>query len=162
MMFAPRPKGLGKDNFLKLGDKEEVTGLFRGEIYSYRHHWQNRRGVECIGPDCQYCKETTEEGKPNYPRFRFRVNFVTTKDGKWVAKIYEGGGEIYDQLVSLDRKFDLSKTVIDISRSGTGANTKYNIIPRLDIPLNDEMKKQLEAVELLPLTSEAVEQEAAS
>lgn len=156
MLFVPRPKGLGKDNFLKLGDGEEVTGVFRGEVYSFRQHWRSNGGVECSGEGCQICAEPPPEGeKPRYPAFRFRVNFITSKDGKWVAKIFETGGEVYDALTSLDKKFGLDKTVVDLARSGQKKDTKYTIVPRPDQPLTKEMMDKIKAVPLLPLTVES-------
>lgn len=148
MLFTPRQKGLGKDNFLKLRDKEEITGLFRGEIYTFKRHWSNNQGVECVGEDCPVCKVDPE----NYPAFRFRINFITTIDGKWVAKIFEGGGELYDSLANLDRKFDLSKTVVEITRRGLKQSTKYDILPLVNEQVTSEMEKKLKEVDLLQLS----------
>lgn len=153
MLFVPRPKGLGKDNFLKLGDKEEVTGIFRGEIYSFKRHWVNQRSAECIGEGCPICAADPE----NRPSYRFRVNFITTKDGKWIAKIFEGGGELYDTLANLDKKFDLAKTVVEITRRGMKQNTRYDVLPLVNQPLTAEMKAKIEAVALLPLSAEEIE-----
>lgn len=158
MLFEPRPKGLGKDSFLKLNDKEEVTGVFRGEIHTFKRHWVSNRSQECTGQDCPFCTAKTDPEKENYPAFRFRVNFVTTKDGEWVAKIFEGGGELYDQLTNFDRKFDLTKTVVDISRQGLKQSTRYLIYPRIDQPITKEMEAKLKSVTLLALSVETVEE----
>lgn len=149
MIFVPRPKGLGKDAFLKLVDGEEVKGVFRGEPYRFLRHWSNQRSVECIGDGCPVCAVDKE----NRPSFRFRINFLTSRDGKWFAKIFEGGGDLYDSLTSLDRKFDLSSTVVDITRRGTKQNTRYEVIPMAHMRITDEMRAQIAAVELLPLSS---------
>lgn len=150
MMFAPRVKGLGADSFLKLNDKEEVTGVFSGEIYTFKRHWVANRGSECIGEGCTICAADPEA----FPSFRFRVNFVTTKDGQWVSKIFEGGGETYDLLVNHDKKFDLGKTIVDITRMGLKTNTKYNILPRLDQPISREMEAKIKSVTLLALVAD--------
>lgn len=147
MIFTPRPKGLGKDNFLKLRDKEEISGLFRGKPYTYKRHWLNNQSAECVGEDCPYCKADPEHS----PAFRFRINFITTIDGKWVAKIFEGGGELYDQLCNLDRKYDLSKTVVEITRRGLKQSTKYDILPLVNEPVTPEIENRLKEVELLAL-----------
>lgn len=155
MLFTPREKGLGAENFLKLNDKEEVTGLFKGEIYTFKRHWVNTRGSECPGAGCPVCAVDPEK---NYPSFRFRINFVTSRDGQWISKIFEGGGETYDLLVSLDKKFDLAKTVVDITRRGIKQNTKYDILPRLDQPLTKEMLSKINSVDLLALSAVKVEE----
>jgi hypothetical protein len=151
MMFKPRPKGMGKDNFLKLANGEEVSGVFRGEIYTFRNHWRGKGtpSLECSGADCAVCATKPEKG----PSFRFRINFITSKDGKWIAKIFESGGDVYDDLARLDKKFDLSTTVVDLSRTGVDKETRYNVLPRKDIPLTKEMEAQINAVPLLALSA---------
>lgn len=153
MIFTPRSKGLGKENFLTLNDKEEVTGIFKGEIYTYKRHWSNNRSQECLGQDCPFCKADPE----NYPSFRFRVNFITTKDGQWCAKIFEGGGELYDLLTTLDRKCDLTKTIVEITRQGLKQNTKYMILPLVNQPITKEIEAKINSVSLLPLSSKIEE-----
>ena len=148
-MFPPRPKGLGKENFLKLSDQEEVTGIFRGELITFKKHWVHGASTECLGSSCGICKEDPK----NYPMFRFRINFIVFKKNQWEAKIFEAGGGVYDLLTSLNKKMDLSQVLIEITRRGMKQNTKYDFLPRTDIPISQEMKKQIQAMELLPLSS---------
>jgi hypothetical protein len=148
MLFTPRPKGMNKDNFLKLNDKEEVTGLFSGDIYTFRRHWDGNRGVECSGEGCGLCKTITDK----YPAFRFRVNFLIASEGKVFPKIFEGGGETYDSLTNLDRKYDLSKTVVEITRRGLKMNTKYDFLPLVNQQITKELESKIKACELLPLS----------
>jgi hypothetical protein len=147
MLFVPRKKGLGRENFLRLNDQEEVTGLFRGDIYLF-----DNRSLECPGAGCKLCATQLKE---NYPAFRFRINFVAYKNGQWIPKIFEGGGETYDVLTHLDRKFDLSKTLIDITRRGIRQNTKYDILPRTDQPITQEMELRINDVDLLQIAAVA-------
>ena len=159
MLFTPRPKGLGKENFLKLNDQEEVTGIFKGDIHTFKQHWANGKSFECVGQECSYCKcrgqDCSCEGdsKKHYPGFRFRINFVTPNEGQWKAKIFEGGGELYDFLTSLDKKFDLTRTLIDITRRGMKQETKYDILPRVDQPITQEMAAKIQAAPLLALST---------
>lgn len=150
MLFTPRPKGLGKDAFLKLADQEEVTGIFRGDIHTFRRHWVNNKSVECSGDACFHCKTDPE----SFPSFRFRINFITSKEGQWTPKIFEGGGEIYDLLTSLDKKFDLSKTIVEITRHGLKQSTKYTIIPMVQTNLTPEDEKALALCGVLALKHE--------
>lgn len=115
-------------HFLRLNDKEEAIGIFKGEIYTFKRHWFNNRGQECQGANCQICKTDPE----NKPSFRFiRINFIVLKDEEWTAKAFEGGSELYDTLSILDQKFDLSKTLIEITRWGIKQKTKYDVLPIL-------------------------------
>ncbi|NBU22277.1 hypothetical protein EBS43_12830 [bacterium] len=148
MLFQPRQKGLGRENFLKLNDQEEVTGVFRGDIYTFKRHWSDNRSLECPGSGCTLCSTGLKE---NFPSFRFRINFVTYKDGHFSAKIFEGGGETYDLLVSLDKKFDLSKTLVDITRRGLKQNTKFDFLPRVDHPITPEIEFKIKNVTLVTL-----------
>jgi hypothetical protein len=149
MLFTPRPKGLGRDSFLSLNDREEVTGIFKGEPYTFKRHWTNQRSVECTGEGCPICSVDPE----SYPSFRFRINFIISKEGQWIPKIFEGGGETYDLLTSLDKKVDLSKTFVDISRQGLKQNTKYHFFARNNEPMTKEMKAKIDSVQLLPLST---------
>jgi hypothetical protein len=156
MLFKPRQKGLGSENFLKLNDREEVSGFFRGEIYSFRRHWHEGRGVECTGNDCPICAIAPE----NKPASRYRINFVTSKDGQWIPKIFEFGNEIYDSLVDKDKKYDLLKTAVEITRRGLKTNTKYEILPLVNYPVTKEIEAKLKNVTLLPLSSERPDESA--
>ena len=157
MLFNPRPKGLGRDNFVKLNDGQEITGVFRGVPHTFRRHWEGNRGSECIGAECPLCKAESEKKEPKRPAFRFRINLLTSAEGKYAPKIFEGGGELYDELSSLDKKFNLAQTPVTITRRGTGTNTRYSIIPLPHMPVSKEMDKQISAVTLLPLTAQVEE-----
>src|SRR4051812_37563347 len=102
MLFTPRAKGLGKDCFLKLKDQEEVTGIFCGEIYTFKQHWVTGKSLgECTGVGCLFCANDPS----GYPSFRFRINFIVSQEKQLIAKIFEAGGEVYDTLASMDKKF---------------------------------------------------------
>lgn len=148
MMFAPRPKGLGSDNFLKLNDREKVVGVFKGDLYKFRRHWVGGKGMECEGADkCPVCKEGSS--KENYPSFRFRINFVTDK---MIPKIFEGGAETYDALTLVDAQYDLSQYIVQISRRGLGKKTTYEFEVDAKTPLTKENKTKIESVTLLSLS----------
>lgn len=159
MMFDPRPKSLGKDNFLKIGDKEEVTGIFRGSIYKFKRHWveSTNRSQDCTGKDCVACK-TESKG----PAFRFRVNFAVIKGDQVLPRIFEGSGETYDNLTTLDKKVDLSKTPIEITRTGAKQSTRYTFFPLHNMPLTKELEAAIKTLPLLPLSVESNEQVAAA
>lgn len=159
MMFKPRPKGLGKDNFLKIEDGGEVTGVLKGEVHAFRKHWMggNMPSVECPGKDCPVCATNPPKGAAP----RYRVNFITSKDGQWSAKIFEFGNELYDQFFALNKKFDIANIVLDIGRTGKDKNTRYNILARPDIQITKEMRAKIDAVPLLALSAEEAQEGAA-
>lgn len=156
MIFNPRPKtlGLGAKAYVSLKDGEEITGVFRGNPYTYYRHWTGTNGVECtrkLMGTCDLCE--TSEKKAAY---RFKMNFITSVDGKYVAKVFEGGGDLYDELANLHKKFNLAVNPVEITRRGTGTSTRYTILPLVNAPLTNEMQMQIEAVPLLKLTANEV------
>jgi hypothetical protein len=117
MKFPKRQNnGDGPSNFLKVKDGESVTGILSGKLYIY---YQNGFGptAQIVGPG---------EGKQ-----RFRHNFVVKEGDQYVAKVWEFGPKIYDQLAALDENgWELEKTLLTISRTGsTKENTKYTVTP---------------------------------
>lgn len=132
--------GSGSKNFLKLKDKESVTGIFRGELHDYYAIWENSKSREV--------SETTPGGT-----FRFRVNFVVKDGSNYNVKIFENGVNVYRQLSELHAEYNLEETVVKITRNGTGTDTTYSILPLLKQQLTKEAKTFLEKLELLPLES---------
>jgi hypothetical protein len=121
MQFTKRElvQGEGGNLFLKLKDGESVTGVFRGEIYEFYSRWDGNRSKVTSVDD--------PEGKS-----RFRLNFVTKEENKLVAKIWEFGVGIYNQLADLNEDYSLEETKVKITRRGTGTDTTYNILPTKD------------------------------
>ena len=149
MLFTPRKKGISTENFIRLQDGQEVTGIFAGMPDTFKIHWLNNKTSICED-GCSVCRDFPD----NKPKFRFRINLVTQENGKWIPKIFEGGGPLFDDLVAKDAKFGLHKTLIEISRRGTKADTKYEVLPRLDIVVTPEMIKEIKTVKLHVLTQQ--------
>jgi hypothetical protein len=61
-------------------------------------------------------------------------------------KIWEGGPPFLRDLKVLKKKYGLGDQVFEITRQGTGKNTKYIILP--DKPLTPEQKAKIAAVAL--------------
>jgi len=121
--------------FLKLKDGEDIKGVCRGHVYEFFVKWENNKSLVVEGSD------------PD-ARSRYRINFVTNIDGKFVAKVWEFSQTICNKLADLAEEYDLSKTKIKIKRSGTGTDTDYSIIPLLKEPIPDKIMKEIEEVEL--------------
>lgn len=110
-------EGAGK--FLKIGNGESVKGICVGELYEYNVKWID--GKSHVVP----------KGTPG-AKSRFRMNFATRDDKqKLVAKIFEFGVQINNQLYEIAQEYDLSQTVIKISRHGEKLETEYTVLPLL-------------------------------
>lgn len=128
----------GGNLFLKIKDGDKVNGVCMGEIYEFRTLWDNGKSTV-----------VTEGGKP-----RFRVNFIVYEDGKFVAKIWEFGVKVYNQLADLHDVYPLDVTKVRISRTGsTKDNTSYQVLPLVSDKdkLTPAKLKEIEAVELVSL-----------
>lgn len=106
----------GSSLFLKLKDGESVSGMFRGEVYEFYAKWEGNRS--------HVTNPLDQEAK-----VRFRLNFVMKEDSKLVAKIWEFGLVVYNQLADLDAEYPLEETKVKITRRGTGTDTTYSILP---------------------------------
>lgn len=113
--------------FLKLEDGGFAKGVFVGDPVDFK---------KAFKPD--------EE-----PKFRFMINFVVLENGVYTAKIFEQGISVYKSIRKFSEiGYDLSKTMMVISRSGTGTNTEYTIMPAPDGALSPEEAAQVQAVKL--------------
>lgn len=107
-----RSEGLSGGHFLKLKDGESVTGVFRGEIFEFKTKWNGTKYVD------------DPAGSP-----RFKLNFVMKEGQEYVAKVFEFPATIYDNLAAINESMALEKTLLKITRKGTGTDTIYIIIP---------------------------------
>lgn len=125
----------GPSNYLKLKDGESKIGVFRGEPYEFRIKWENNKSV------------VVEETDPNNFN-RFKLNFITQENGVFVAKVWEFGLTVYDQLSEINTEYPLERTKVKVSRKGTGTDTTYNILPMLKEPIPPTTLAQIESVQL--------------
>lgn len=135
------PQGGGSNNFVKLKDKESITGIFRGETHEFFVKWTDGKSTE------------VPEGTPG-SKFRFRINFVVKEGASYVPKIFEQGQIVYEFLAGLHKEYPLETTVCKITRKGEKLDTTYEIMP-LRQPVTPEAEKVLNTVKLNPLTSKA-------
>lgn len=135
------PESGGSKHFLKLKDKESVSGIFLGELREFYIFWENGKSKE------------VPEGTPN-SKFRFRVNFVVKEGAVYVPKIFEQGLTVYRQLAELNEEYSLESIVVKVTRNGTGTDTAYSTLPLLKQQISKETAAHLASIELLPLTNE--------
>jgi hypothetical protein len=135
--------GGNSDLYLKIKDKEKVKVIFRGDPFEYDIHWFAKKSSLCEGVGCRYCAEN------NKAKFRFKINAVVRgEDGKFVAKIFEQGPLFYADLREIGKAgYEIEKTVLIISRDGTGLDTTYSVLPAKDA-LTPLLENELEKVQL--------------
>ncbi len=129
------PAGNGSSMFLKIKDGESVKGIFRGEPYEFFQVWENGRS--------RMVEPNNPEGKS-----RFRCNFIVQEDGKFVAKTFEFGLTVYNQMADINEEYELETTKVKISRRGSGKDTEWSLLPLLKEPIPPKVLKEIEAVQL--------------
>lgn len=141
--------GPKKDEFLKVKSGQSIQGIFVGEPYQFYQHsfYPEKKFPElCVNPEtCKHCSQGMK------PAFRFRVNIIIKENGRLVAKVFESGWKVWQNLMVLNQKFDISRNTIDMTRNGSGTETTYTIIPLPDGKLNDEMFAKISAIPLVEL-----------
>jgi hypothetical protein len=134
------PESGGSKNYLKLKDKESISGIFRGDLMEFYVFWENGRS--------KVVSQDTPDAK-----FRFKINFVVKEGAVYVPKIFEQGANVYRQLAELHEEYDLESTVVKLTRNGTGTDTTYSLLPLLKQTITKETMALLETIELLPLAN---------
>lgn len=144
-------EGLSSENFIKLKDKESISGIFQGDPFDYKTHWVQtlKNYAICKGEGCEHC------ATGNKPSTRFRVNFVV-KDpstNKMVARIFESNATTYSSMRELNKDYPLDKTVVKITRNGSGPKTTYQILPVPGFSMTPAFDKSLKEVSLIEFSS---------
>lgn len=121
--------------FVRLKDKESITGVFRGDIYEFFQLWKPGAKPEIVA-----------EGTPK-ASFRFRLNFIVKENDVYTAKIFENNSSTYKKLAALAGEYELDDVTVKITRDGEGLDTEYSVLPLLKLKVSEAVK----AVVLLPL-----------
>lgn len=144
------PKG---DQYIKLKDEDTVQGVFAGEPYQFNQHWRPGSSPQlCDGGECCAGGEKAS--------FRFRINLLTKVNGKVEARVFEQGWTVWKMLEALNKKVDLERYAVDISRSGSGKDdTTYTIFPLPDGKIDDAAAAKLKEIPLIVLEHNVFETE---
>jgi len=136
--FEARESG---GDYLQLKAGESVEVVFRGDLHEFDSHWvQGKGSVICEGPSCSWC----ESGEK--PKFRFKVNAVMKENAALVAKVWEQGQTVYEQLSTLSEEYDLESTKVKVTRHGEGMDTTYSVLPVRGGELAGDVLRKVEAV----------------
>ena len=150
MKFQERAKKQSGDSsrYLKVGDGETVSGIFRGEVYSFHVKW--------VGGKSQVTDSNDREAK-----LRHKVNVVVYEGNKFVAKVFEFPDGVYEQLGEVNKKCGgaLEKFKVKIARSGIEKATRYFFLPE-EKPLSEVVLKAIALVDLNILDGKKAEAQA--
>lgn len=144
--------GPGSGVFLRLKDGDRIQGIFRGDPSIFRQHWVGGRSALCEGKaTCEHCKAGDK------PKFRFRINFLTKIDGVWMPKVFEQGYGTYLDLKEMhEGSYDLQVTLVTLSRTGEGTDTRYRVLPvKANGGLKEADFKKIAAIPLNELREES-------
>ncbi len=142
MKFGANPSEGSDSNYLKLKSGEVAIGVFRGEPHEFSVLWNEGKPTDCPA------------GTPG-AKFRFRINFVTKKEGAYTPTIWEQGALVYNHLKTMSEDYELEKTIVKITRKGEKLDTEYMIMPiAKGCEVTPELEAQLSEIKLQDLSSE--------
>lgn len=139
-----QPSSEGGGLYLKIVEDVPVFVICRGDIYDYFVLWNEGKSSVVM------------EGTPG-AKLRFKVNAVVNENGRLVAKIWEFGRMVYDQLVkaqalieNIDDTLTLETTRLQIIRTGQKLDTDYQVNPILKAAgrLTPKELHEIEALDL--------------
>ena len=136
-----------KDDFINIEPGKHVQCFIAGDPVYFRKHW-----IQAIQKvrfhketDCTFCKDYPD----SKPSFKFRVNLIIIENGAKLAKVWEGGWQVHEDILALhDAGVDLERTPVQISARKSGGKVKTTIIPLMDKRLPDAHVAELKKIEL--------------
>lgn len=133
-MDIPQATGGGGSLFARYDDKGSLLGVFRGDPVVYKKHGWGKTELLCEGGECDACHGGDRAKQ------RFRINLIVEEGGQQVAKIFEGGVTVYQQLRALhDEGYNLEQTRLKVSKAGSGTDTTYTVMPAAKAITKDEL-----------------------
>lgn len=142
-IFVKRTEGSGSNGkFIKLASDESITGILMGDHVEFYKIFKDPKDYPI------------NDAPPEGGKFRFKINMIVTEDKAYVAKILEGGAQIFNAISDLqDAGYNLEETVVKLSRKGSGKdNTKYSLVTT-PIKLTDVQIANIKKVPLNLLSS---------
>lgn len=127
-------------NYLRLKDKDSVTGLLVGDPYEFQAHWNGKATDKCPEDNsCPHCAAGLKS------KFRFRANFIIKEGSGYVSKVLEQGWGMKLDIETLSNQgYSLENHLVTISRAGSGLHdTKYSILPTRNGELKPEQLRNI-------------------
>lgn len=145
-------QGGGPSLYLKIGEDKPVVVIVRGEFYEFYALWTEGKS------------SIVAAGTPG-AKIRFKVNALVHENGRFVAKIWEFGMSIYEQLdqanqIISDLGMKITETRLHVTRRGQKLDTEYTVRPLLkaDQRINPKELTEIESIDLNVLDKGSVPQ----
>lgn len=135
-------------SFLKIEDGKCAYVAFLGEPEIRETYWDEGKKT--------YHDWTPECGHPKTLKTKMNVAVFAIEGGKPVlqgVQIIEQGKNFFKDVAKLDKKYSIDNKVFEVTRDGTGTDTKYTLLPECDI--DAALRKQLAALVLHDLTKDS-------
>lgn len=141
--------GTSKEDFLRLKDGDTHKVLFRGKLHETYALWNGQFYEEVP-------RGTKSADGERKAAFRFKINVVMEESpGKYVAKIFEQGFALYEQMAEVNKEYVLEKNWMKLSRKGSGPqDTTYAIVPAKGGEVTPEEDAKISKVKLHALKKE--------
>jgi hypothetical protein len=129
-----------KGNFLKFKDGDSHTGVVCGQPFATEEHWSEaqNKSVPHTGPGCTECQYSGKK-----PTLRVKLNFYTGG----AMTILQASGTTFASLLAVGKKFPLTEHAVEISRKGTGLDTRYTVMPEPE-KISAELRAEIDATPL--------------
>jgi len=122
-------------------DGAKVIGVFLGDPYTRRVHWDGSKYVECTGDEPAGVK----------PKLRIAMNFAVRTDNGWEVKVIENTKAFFVDVMKVDSKYGLTDWAFEVERHGAANNPKthYTVLP--EDKLTEDDTKAIAGLELINL-----------
>lgn len=108
--------GGGGDKYLKLKDGESKKVILRGEPYEFHVKWDGSK------------YQPANEGEAGSSS-RYKMNIVSWEEGRFKPRLWEFPQTICNKLADMMEEYPLDRTLLKITRQGTGSDTEYHLLP---------------------------------
>lgn len=154
--------GIGKD-LVKVEDGKSVVGAFRGPLVRFYQHWpKGGRSSICTLNEpggCERCQDPNPDVKK--ATGKFRINFVmkadpSDKNSPLVARIFEGGRKIYEQVQQINGDIPIEKVWVRLSKN---KNYSLQVLPGEAGMISKQAEATIAKVQLHDLALKQAEDE---
>jgi hypothetical protein len=123
-----------------------VSGVEKGLRHYVKVADGSTRVINCSENGCIYCRQTNEKVKKVF----VFVVLVKTQDNKYNLKLCSAPTSVKDQLATVLQAYNLTqepwKIAFKIQKTGEGKNTRYTVLPMLNVSCEVDMQQVINVV----------------